>query len=347
MARLTNGSTGPAIEAAKFIGEGVAVVAGPVSDAASNVADWITAPPSAEDQRQQQEREKEALINSALPENLLKSLSQPVEALGFRIDPQSRNILDLKRELVLHHRIPVTGGYIALLYFGEKLLGSDTYSRDILDKLFCFPNSGAIGLVVFSNVTKIADTYRNMADTFVNMTTLKSAYLVDSKEQLLFDSEDGQGKQRLVQKWMGLRGLTSTLRPESTSNLSNLRSNKEPARSEVRKVCDALANAASHAPSQQGVTGYLQYIIRDTNWPSKNPDWQSPRVQALKGIAKPDAQNLVHWALGKDGMVPGYEGYTVIGGLLEAIFRQDIEKEFLKEIVARYNLVPGGSLMRQ
>jgi len=344
MARLPDRSTRHASEAAKLIKEGVAVVAGPVSDVTSNIADWIAAPPSAEDQRQQRERERDALAESALPENLLKSLGQPVEALGFRIDPQSRRILNLKREEVLHHRIPVAGGYIALLYFGEKLLGSDTYSKDILDKLFCFPDCGAIGWVVFSDVTSVAETYRNMADTFVSITALKSAYLIDSKEQSLFDLEDGQGKQRLVQKWMGLNGLTPTLKPSSTLKLRNLQSNKETARSEVRKICNVLVKAAGTAPPQLGAKGYLKYIIQDTNWPT---GWQSTRVDALTGIAKSDAQELVSWALEQDEIVPGHEGYTVIGDLLEAMFREGIEVKFLKEIVARYNLVPASSPMCQ
>ena len=94
-------------------------------------------------------------------------------------------------------------------------------------------------------------------------------------------------------------------------------------------LVDLLYDRASTAPFAIGAKGYMQQLINGTNWPS---DKQNTRVQALTGIAKFDAQELVRWSLGQ-GTVEGDERYTVLGNLLEVLMEMgDVSVENKRKV---------------
>jgi len=98
-------------------------------------------------------------------------------------------------------------------------------------------------------------------------------------------------------------------------------------RDEQKLLVSLLSGQAANAPFAIGAKGYMEQLIDGTNW---RTDWQNTRVQALTGIAKFDAQELVRWAL-EQGTVEDNERYTVLGSLLEVLI-DDVSLENARKV---------------
>lgn len=280
----------------------------------------------------------QALSNTQLTGELVQLLDAPLRELGFVLDPKFRRIRDNRGKALYHHRVGVTGGYIALLYVGYRLLESATFSQDILWILWPFPNNGAVGVTVFSDAQSIEGVYHTFASQFVEMKSLKVARFVSRLDLEDLEYEDNDGKKRLLGEWMGLDKFV----PGATRGSSTPQDLKKDA-GKVKKITDILFTLANNAPQTTvGPRGYIALLIRKTNWPE---NVKARRASGLTGDPEFDARGLVDYALDQETN-PEHQRYTFIGSLLEVLLEEGLDKEdqdFLKGTIAAYNLIENRS----
>ena len=84
---------------------------------------------------------------------------------------------------------------------------------------------------------------------------------------------------------------------------------------EQQRIIKILANQANNAPFALGARGYLQNLLRQTDWPD---NFKNQRIGGLTGVADFDAQELVQFA-SNQGTNPQNRRYTVLGDLLSVL----------------------------
>jgi hypothetical protein len=279
-----------------------------------------------------------------LDDKWLDLLKPALEELKFPVALQPGEIYDLSLEQnYKFYRIWLEDGYIALVYFRNKLLDNgifansmawmgDSFTNEIFsaDGLF---EGGAKGLFFFSEAQRVAEAYETWRITLVRRPSLQSVkfFLASFKSNL--ERRELKARQAFVRVQLELDKFKAALVEDIQQIYEDLKTDE----TSKDKIIDIMSREASNYPT--GTSEYFRDLVKGTkDW---KEEWQNERSSdaAISGDPRGDARKLVNYALNK-GTIPGTGYKAVLCSLLEVMIAVvgDEDRKDLDDLIKDYNL---------
>lgn len=294
---------------------------------------------------------QQAMKQTYLPEEHVKYLGPLLEEAGFKLDPERRRIRYKVGDvnlLIPHHRVEVEmedggrdRGYVALLYFGDGLLGRGINAPQFEFRVRRFGlRNGAKGMIVFSDAVDIQDAFIACLSELVQDGRLRTASCISQDELDDLSKETPEERKRIIRQWMGAeKGILPKAVPESTLTVQDLKNSDERKSIEEEIVKIIVEMAAKHST---GATTWMKSCIMGTDWPVGSKVSRTGDA-AILGDPYHDAENLVRFAIDQGTLINRDDDLAYMGSLLSCIlmkFKPGKERtQTFERIIVKYNLI--------
>jgi hypothetical protein len=266
-----------------------------------------------------------------LPADLKNVLTESMDALGFPLEASPGRLRDFSNKWHSFYRARVTGGYLAFLYVGSRLLESGVHGNEFAWIGMLFSQYGAKGIFIFSDSSRVEPVYDTQAESWQEAFGLQRAHFFHQGYAAQLLSDDPESRKTDLTDWLKLARFSSL--PKPIPPPVPLKDDHERREKIVGIISSAAANAINLSPRE-----YIKDLVSRTRWPES---WKI-QFAGMDGNAETMARALVDFAMSKEKIFTNPD-YTAIGSLLEALISHDdadLEgSKFMFELIQIYHLI--------